>query len=149
MTYGWAILVVMAAIGALAYFGVLDTAGFLPERCNFPAGLDCIGEASVDVVNDQVLFVVQNNKGESINITAGTETGDDCAGTGTFLFDTGIGAGATSPTMTLANNEKGTVMITCTSIDEGRFKADIVLDYILASTGLPLSAAGNIRGKAS
>ena len=33
MTYGWAILVVLVAIGALAYFGVLSPDRFLPERC--------------------------------------------------------------------------------------------------------------------
>ena len=33
MTYGWAILVVLAAIGALAYFGVLSPDRFLPDKC--------------------------------------------------------------------------------------------------------------------
>ena len=33
MTYGWAILVVLAAIGALAYFGVLSPSNFLPSKC--------------------------------------------------------------------------------------------------------------------
>lgn len=32
MTYGWAILVVIAAIVALVYFGVLDPANLLPEE---------------------------------------------------------------------------------------------------------------------
>jgi len=31
MTYGWAILVVLVAIGALAYFGVLNPERFLPK----------------------------------------------------------------------------------------------------------------------
>jgi hypothetical protein len=33
MTYGWSILVVLVAIGALAYFGVLDPKQFVPNRC--------------------------------------------------------------------------------------------------------------------
>ncbi|HGJ67134.1 TPA: hypothetical protein ENS27_17370 [bacterium] len=33
MTYGWAIMVVLAAIGALAYFGVLSPSNFLPDQC--------------------------------------------------------------------------------------------------------------------
>ncbi len=41
MTYGWAILVVLAAIGALAYFGVLKPDAFLPEKCTMAPGLDC------------------------------------------------------------------------------------------------------------
>jgi len=32
MTYGWAILVVLVAIAALAYFGVLSPEKFLPDR---------------------------------------------------------------------------------------------------------------------
>ena len=38
MTYGWAILVVLAAIAALAYFGVLSPDRFLPE--NLEHGLE-------------------------------------------------------------------------------------------------------------
>jgi len=44
MTYGWAILVVLAAIAALAYFGVMSPTKFLPESCTLPStsGLACI-----------------------------------------------------------------------------------------------------------
>ena len=42
MTYGWAILVVLAAIAALAYFGVLSPDRFLPSKCVFPSGFGCI-----------------------------------------------------------------------------------------------------------
>ncbi|MBW2981023.1 hypothetical protein KY360_06425 [Candidatus Woesearchaeota archaeon] len=38
MTYGWAILVVLIAIGALAYFGVLSPEKFLPEKCVISSG---------------------------------------------------------------------------------------------------------------
>ena len=31
MTYGWAILVMLAAVGALAYFGVFDPERFVPK----------------------------------------------------------------------------------------------------------------------
>lgn len=41
MTYGWAILVVMVALGALAYFGVLNPSRVLPERCLFGNGINC------------------------------------------------------------------------------------------------------------
>ncbi|MBW2983811.1 hypothetical protein KY361_01745 [Candidatus Woesearchaeota archaeon] len=38
MTYGWAILIVLIAIGALAYFGVLSPEKFLPEKCVISSG---------------------------------------------------------------------------------------------------------------
>ncbi|MFH1770235.1 MAG: hypothetical protein ABH828_01625 [archaeon] len=150
MTYGWAILVVMAAIGALAYFGVLDTAGFLPERCSFPAGLDCIGEAAVDATGDTLTFVVQNSKGEDIviNATGSSLTTTDCTAGAITFFD-GIGGTPAAGYVELANNDKATVQIACATLDNGRFKGDVVLAYTLESTGLTLESAGNIRGKAS
>ena len=38
MTYGWAILVVLAAIGALAYFGILSPQRFLPSGFTMQGG---------------------------------------------------------------------------------------------------------------
>jgi len=42
MTYGWAILVVLVAVGALAYFGVLSPDKFLPAKCTLSAGIACV-----------------------------------------------------------------------------------------------------------
>lgn len=41
LTYGWAILIVLVVIAALAYFGVLNPAKLLPGRCMFQVGVDC------------------------------------------------------------------------------------------------------------
>ncbi len=41
MTYGWAIIVVLITIGALAYFGVLSPNKFLPNSCILFPGLSC------------------------------------------------------------------------------------------------------------
>ncbi len=41
MTYGWAILIVLIAIGALAYFGVLNPARLIPRMCTFVPGISC------------------------------------------------------------------------------------------------------------
>ena len=40
-TYGWAFLVILIVIGALAYFGILSPAKFLPSRCNFGSEIIC------------------------------------------------------------------------------------------------------------
>lgn len=40
-TYGWAFLVILVMIGALAYFGVLDPTRYLPQRCQFGAEMHC------------------------------------------------------------------------------------------------------------
>ena len=41
MTYGWALLVVLVAIGALAFFGVLNPGKFLPDSCILMPGISC------------------------------------------------------------------------------------------------------------
>jgi hypothetical protein len=70
MTYGWAILVVLAAIGALAYFGVLDPGKLLPERCQFPAGTDCTDKASIggSDPNQYVTLAFKNSLGHAVTI---------------------------------------------------------------------------------
>ncbi|MEM4267897.1 MAG: hypothetical protein QXK37_03610 [Candidatus Woesearchaeota archaeon] len=81
MTYGWAILVVLAAIGALAYFGVLSPANFMPDKCDIPAGLDCIEKPVISSATGEVKFKVTNNMGTNITIVSisGGSQGD-CAG---------------------------------------------------------------------
>jgi uncharacterized protein (UPF0333 family) len=41
MTYGWAILAVLVAIGALTYFGVMNPSKYFPEKCIFASGINC------------------------------------------------------------------------------------------------------------
>jgi len=40
-TYGWALLVLILSIAALAYFGVIDVGRFVPSHCELSAGLIC------------------------------------------------------------------------------------------------------------
>ena len=63
MTYGWALLVVLIAIGALASFGVLNPSQFLPEVCTLPAGLMCTDH---DVTTTTISIAVQNGMGNDI-----------------------------------------------------------------------------------
>ncbi|MFH1636826.1 MAG: hypothetical protein ABIB71_00195, partial [Candidatus Woesearchaeota archaeon] len=60
MTYGWAILVVLIAIGALAYFGVLNPSRFLPKSCTISPGFSC-EEFKVTTSGAQLLM--RNGKG--------------------------------------------------------------------------------------
>ena len=65
MTYGWAILVVIVAIGVLAYFGFLSPDNFLPRKCVLPAGLACL---DYNVENYKIVLVLQNTQGETTTI---------------------------------------------------------------------------------
>ena len=67
MTYGWAILVVLVAIGALAYFGVLSPDKFLPSKCTLQSGIACIDHKvqgiSTLTPNGRVTVVLKNGLG--------------------------------------------------------------------------------------
>jgi hypothetical protein len=78
MTYGWAILVVLVSISALAYFGVLSPTKFLPEMCQMPAGITCVDHQMIYRDNcpgmlsgnsNDIIIVVSNNKGSKIEVT--------------------------------------------------------------------------------
>ncbi|MBI2655548.1 hypothetical protein HYX06_03945 [Candidatus Woesearchaeota archaeon] len=66
MTYGWAILVVLVAIGALAYFGVLSPDKFLPAKCTMQAGLACIDHKATAT---SLKIIVKNSLGYDITVT--------------------------------------------------------------------------------
>ena len=84
MTYGWAILVVLAAIAALAYFGVLSPEKFLQEKCLIETGFTCI---SSKIESSQSTIVLSNSLGKSILITS-IEIGDCSAS-----FSNSMGSG--------------------------------------------------------
>jgi uncharacterized protein (UPF0333 family) len=67
MTYGWAILVVMVVIGALAYFGVLNPMMFVPERCTMQTGISC--DEAYRINGSEVLIRFENNFGKDVTVT--------------------------------------------------------------------------------
>lgn len=66
MTYGWAILVVLVAIGALAYFGVLSPDRFLPAKCVLQSGIGCLDHKATGAA---LSVVMQNSLGYDVTIT--------------------------------------------------------------------------------
>jgi len=149
MTYGWAILVVLAAIGALAYFGVLSPDRFLPEKCTANPPFACtqykvsVGGTPGDTTDDTVVFNIQNSVG------TGVQFGDitlKCTSAATgYVF--------TAPAATVTpNGEAITVTYTldgadltasgCTALSEGaRFKG--TYDIVYTKEGETVSHAGS------
>src|SRR3989344_973929 len=79
MTYGWAIIVVLVVIAALAYLGILSPTKLLPGKCQFQIGMLCkdvtaagdeleIGCVSVEGVYP-IFFDRVNRMGEPIYVT--------------------------------------------------------------------------------
>ena len=127
MTYGWAILVVLVAVGALAYFGVLSPDNFLPNRCTLPSGIGCVDHK---VTSTGVSVVLRNGLGydmSSVSVDVG-----DC--------------GSDNDPVTLPNGESGIYNITCT-ISGSKFSEDVNVSYTLSDTGLAHTARGSIVAK--
>ncbi len=75
MTYGWAFLVILIMIGALAYFGVLSPTKFLPERCTFGSQFLCKDyQMTTDGSTATVTVKLQNNLGQAIYLLATNAT---------------------------------------------------------------------------
>ena len=72
MTYGWAIMIVLVAIGALAYFGVLNPANFISARCVSANPFSCQGKPLIQ--NSNFSFTIANGIGNTLNIAAGSLT---------------------------------------------------------------------------
>ena len=120
MTYGWAILVVLVAIGALAYFGVLSPDKFLPAKCTLQAGIACLDHKAT---SNQLTLVLQNSLGFDITV-------DD------------IKAGKCTPAGSqgaVANGVKlGPVVLTCAGIPAGatKYSEQINVSYTITDTGV-------------
>jgi len=78
MTYGWAFLVILIMIGALAYFGILDPSRFLPDRCDLGTQVLCKKDAFIvnNLDPNTVVASVTNNAGSTIAIYGATATTD-------------------------------------------------------------------------
>jgi hypothetical protein len=81
MTYGWAFLVILIMIGALAYFGVLNPSRWLPDRCQFGTGTLCReGQYVVTADADHTIRAqLVNNGGSHISVYGWTATTDVAA----------------------------------------------------------------------
>lgn len=130
MTYGWAILVVLAAIAALAYFGVLSPSEFLPEKCLFETGFTCI---SSKVEPSQTTVVLSNGIGRTITIDQVVVGG--CSQTFTNLS-------------MLSGDEETLVLTGCSNgVSRDVFSADVEIHYTETRTNLTKTAYGQISTK--
>ena len=135
MTYGWAILVVLVAVGALAYFGVLSPDKFLPSKCLLQAGMGCV---DYKATRTQVTAVIQNSLGYDISSIV-----------------VGIGScGTSSSTASLTNGAKATYTITCAGTDWDLIKdgskfsnQQVNVSYLITETGLTHINQGSMTTK--
>ncbi len=147
MTYGWAILVVLAAIAALAYFGVLSPGSMLPERTVFAAPVPNVDNAIVQT-DGTVEIAFTNNVGQTIRlpgIAGGTE---DCDGGSYDSAELADGTNIAADT-DIRNGEVFRVTWTgCDAGSEGdRFSSTMSFTYTNTYTGQEISHSGDVNGR--
>jgi hypothetical protein len=85
VTYGWAILAAIMAIGALSYFGFVSPSNLLSNRCNFGKQMECTDYQILD--DGTVKLTLRNNFGKPIAILD-VNMAEDAAGvTGVHPFN--------------------------------------------------------------
>lgn len=140
MTYGWAILAAIIAIGVLAYFGVFSPGNFVAAAAtvNAPFGINAhniVTNSSGEFIN---LDMIQNSGGTLSNTTVTT------TGNGEFS-----GITCTSGAVTTWNSgQEVSVSLDCTggTLASGdSFSGDIVVAYHKQGSSLDLQTTGTIR----
>ena len=129
LTYGWAILVVLAAIAALAYFGVLSPERLLPEKCLLEPGLACV-QHKVDPTT--ITLVLINGLGRTIKVT-NLQVGA-CSG----VFDSTM-QNSVDTVFTLSNCDNG--------LSKDIFKGEITLSYVDPTYNLTKTVHGDLVTK--
>lgn len=129
MTYGWAILVVLVAVGALAYFGVLSPEKFLPSKCTLQPGIGCL---DFKVTASTISVVIQNSLG--YDLSSVVVKAQDC--------------GTDSAPATLANGARGTYDITCSPVlTATTYNGALNVSYTITETGLSHVNQGTLTAK--
>ncbi len=134
MTYGWAILIVIIAIAALAYFGVLRSSENVPNNCILAVGLGCQG---FRVTSNGVEIEVRNGMGlnlQNFQITLDSPNIPSCNGAVSQISD-------------LNDGEVKKFTILCNVGNIKKFQANLLLSYIPQGYILTHVSQGNLNSK--
>ena len=132
MTYGWAILAAVIAVGVLAYYGVFSPDRFVSASTVVSTPFSAIGG---NISTAAVLIEIRNDGGEALNITGTTVTG----------------CGTNNSVMTVSASALQAINVVCSSsLRAGdTFRGDITVNYRKLGSGstVTLSSTGKITGK--
>lgn len=158
MTYGWAILAAIIAIGVLAYFGVFNPGRLAGSQgiVNAPFNMDAF---RISALNDEIIMEITQNLGNSITLRGGI--------TGFDVDLSSPGAGqctitSSSPDVTTDANADGaadalwtsgskvTFTVDCTPGSNwaagDQVKGDIAITYRTPGSTIDQQSTGSVRG---
>ena len=129
MTYGWAILAAVLAVGVLAYYGVFSPGNTLPNICTLNAPLGC---DEYQVNSTGAIVIVRNGAGTSIDVSN--------------FGVTGCTPDATS--QTIPDGGTYSYYLPCASLTVGeKFSGDVQVTYTRAGKTLDEVSTGDIRAE--
>ena len=133
MTYGWAILAAIIAIGVLAYFGVFSPGQYVGSSAVVTAPF--YAEAW-NVNTSNVNIELRNNGGEDLNVTTISLDVTDGADSCTDL----------TPSATINASTTEVYAVSCTNMESAgsTFRADVTITYRRGSSSLDLTSTGSI-----
>jgi len=128
MTYGWAILAAVLAVGVLAYYGVFSPGNSLPNICAINAPLGC-DEHIVNSTN--VRIIARNGAGDSITISNFSVSG----------------CGADTSSIPVSDGGTADVVLTCANAVGSKFNGNIEISYLRAGKTITERSTGDIRAE--
>jgi hypothetical protein len=148
MTYGWAILAAIIAIGVLAYFGVFSPARLVGSSAimNPPLGVDAFNivndDATCGTGFDCIHMEILQNAGEALTITAASISLTS-GGTGTCTDTTALPAAWASGTEQTFDFDCGVATAWAAG---ATIAGDITITYTQAGSTLAQVSTGTLRG---
>ncbi len=135
MTYGWAILAAVIAIGVLAYFGVFSPGKYVTDSAIVTAPFYVNAQ---NINASGINFEFRNNGGENLNVTRvfvdGSSPDTDCTWTGGTV-------------VTPSNLQSFTATCASALTVGGTYKGDISINYRKSGSNIDLTSTGTIAGK--
>jgi len=132
MTYGWAILAAVIAIGVLVYFGVFSPSRLVPETCSLSAPLGCNNDKAV--INAAGALTLNVINGGDADYTIKTIEVMSCT--------------TLSPNAVIAVGQEIPYAITCPAGTVGQqFKGTITITYNKGTGTRDMTSTGSIARK--
>ena len=148
MTYGWAILAAIIAIGVLAYFGVFNPSRLAGSAAvlNAPLNAKAFNIINNDLTNcagnDCINIEITHNAGQSITISSASITLTS-GGAATCSDVTGLPIGWQSGTSQTLNFDCGGAGIFAAG---DAVAGNVQITYTSGGSSLAQSSTGNVRG---
>ena len=150
LLYGAAILVVLLAIAALTYFGVLDLGRLLPEKCSMEGTqIFTCEEWAIDKTKEEISVTLLNKGTKTVNIS---EASFSDGGAGFVSGCNTLGLTPPATTVQILPGQMAVVKITgCTiNLNAGqRLKGDITLTHKFTPGEIEQKTIGTLSAKVS